>query len=334
MKIIVDEAIPYIRGRFPEDAEVEYLPGGEISRENVTDADALIIRTRTKCNAGLLEGSGVKLIATATIGTDHIDEDWCRQAGIIVRNAPGCNAPGVAQYLFSSLLRMGFNPDRETLGIIGYGNVGHIVASWAKEMDIKTLISDLPRQDAGFKDAPYLSQEEVLEKSDAVTLHVPFTTEGPYSTRHLIGRKEMEMMKNGAILVNTSRGGVVDEKGWKEFIREGKLKGVVDVWENEPAIDSELLKLTGIATPHIAGYSLEGKKRATSMALSALKNELGVEVDLSGLECEPLPDGIISKESILKSYNPENDSKALKESLQNFEQLRNKYEYRHEPLYV
>ena len=333
MKLIVDNAIPFIRDRFPDGIDVTYLPGKEITPDVVKNADALIVRTRTRCDEKLLKGSNVKLVVTATIGTDHIDIPWCEANDIIVKSAPGCNAPGVAQYVFSSLFQAGFNPEKDILGIIGYGNVGSVVADWAGKMGIKTLISDDPRKENGFRDVDYRDMEDVLRNSDAVTLHVPLTKDGKFPTYRLIGNKELEMMKPNAVLVNSSRGGVVDERELKKYLKEKRLKAIVDVWENEPAIDTELARLAAISTPHIAGYSVEGKKRATKMALQAVKDVLDIDINLSGLECLPDNDKEINRETIEKSYNSVKDSKSLLADVSKFEELRTMYNYRHEPLF-
>lgn len=333
MKIVIDEAIPFIKGRIPEEVETIYVPCQQIVAETVKDADALIVRTRTKCNQSLLEGSKVKLIATATIGTDHIDIPWCEANNIKVTSAPGCNAPGVAQYVLASLFYLGFNPDKDTLGVIGYGNVGSIVTEWAGQLGIKVLINDLPRSEAGLKDVDYLPLEEVLTKSDAVTLHVPLNKTGDHPTFHLLSEKELDVMKKAAILVNSSRGGIVDEKVLKKFLNEQRLRAIVDVWDNEPNIDRELAGLCSIATPHIAGYSAEGKKRATKMVLEALKESFGLEINFSGLECVPNGSFKMTRELIENSYNPYLDHKNFMHNMSNFEKLRNEYDYRHEPLF-
>ena len=337
MKIIVDKDIPFIMGRFPEGVTVEYLRGDEIDIRSLRGAGALIVRTRTKCNEHLLKGSEVRLIATATIGKDHIDEEWCEKNGIVVRNAPGCNAPGVAQYLFSSLFQTGFDPKKDVLGIIGYGKVGRQVAEWAKTLGIKSLVSDILREEAGYRDTDYRGLEEVLRNSDAVTLHVPLTFSGDkvkYPTYRMIGEKELGMMKTGALLVNSSRGGVVDESALKASLLTGRVRGVVDVWEKEPDIDSELLSLVEIGTPHIAGYSYEGKKRATLMVLKALEEELGIKCDISGLECKTDREKELSANLITQSYDPSRDYEALKRNVKGFESLRNEYKYRHEPFFI
>lgn len=333
MKIVIDKDIPFIAGRFPENVETVFRKGSEITPEDVKDADALLVRTRTKCNRLLLEGSTVKLVASATIGTDHIDIPWCEQNSIQVRNAPGCNAPGVAQYVFAALFRLGFDPGRHTLGIIGCGNVGSVVKEWAQEMGVKTMICDPPLAEKSNSSEDFSSLGEVLENCDAVTLHVPLTSEGPYPTRGLIGEKELSLMKPDAILVNSSRGGVVKESDFKRLIDEKGLKAVVDVWENEPDIDEELLSLATISTPHIAGYSLQGKKRGTAMVLRALMDCFPIEADLSGLECIPTKGKKISKQLIEGSYNPLIDHLNLTGNLSDFEALRSRYEFRNEPLF-
>lgn len=334
MKIVFDNAIPFIHNRLPEEVKQVYLPGNEITAASVEDADALIVRTRTKCNESLLKNSGVKLVATATIGTDHIDIPWCERNGIVIKSAPGCNAPGVAQYVFSSLFKTGFDPNKDTLGIIGYGNVGSIVAQWGREMGVNVIVNDPPRENRVLKDIEYRSIEEVLKNCDAVTIHVPFSKEGEHPTFNLIGEKELDMLKPGAILINSSRGGVVDENYLKRILREGKIKTVIDVWENEPDVDPELVELATISTPHIAGYSAEGKMRATRMVLEAMKEVLGIPIDISGLECIPKQELKITKELIAKSYNPEADSERMKKNYPEFEKMRNCYDYRHEPFFI
>ena len=334
MKIVVDEAIPFIKDRLPQEIDVTFLPGNKITAEDVAEADALLVRTRTVCNESLLGSSKVRLIGTATIGTDHIDKPWCEKKGITVKSAPGCNAPGVAQYVLASLLKSGFDPVNHTLGIIGYGNVGQTLANWCKHLGIKILVCDPPRKDSGYDDVNYLSTKEVLEHSDAVSLHVPLTKTGFHPTFHLISRDELEILKEGAILVNSSRGGVVDEKALKKLLKEGKIKAVIDVWENEPEIDTELLDLVEIGTPHIAGYSEEGKRRASAEMLRALDKIFPFNPDLTELECKALEGKEITLDRIIRSYDPTADFMNLKHDPSEFEKLRNTYSYRHEPLFI
>lgn len=331
MKIVVDKDIPFISGRFPKEIEVIKAKGNEITREMVKDADALVVRTRTRCDSSLLEGSKIKVVATATIGTDHIDSAWCEKNGIKVVSAPGCNAPGVAQYVWRALYKEGFDPKKHVLGIIGYGNVGSLVAAWAKQLGCRILISDAPKEETGDKSVPYMSLESVLRNSDAVTIHVPLTNTRNYPTYHLIGREELTLMKPGTLIINTSRGGVVDECELKKFIKSGDRKAVIDVWEKEPVIDRELASLASIATPHIAGYSKEGKMRATKMVLEVLEEELGINIDLTGLECACPKEIKVNEATIKDSYDIVRDHLKLMENPDSFEEIRNNYEYREEP---
>ncbi|MDE5814192.1 MAG: 4-phosphoerythronate dehydrogenase [Muribaculaceae bacterium] len=326
MKIIADKNIPFLTGRLPE-ADLIRLPASEIDAEAVRDADALIIRTRTHCDESLLKDSKVKIIATATIGTDHIDLEWCRDNDIIVRNAPGCNAPGVALYVWSNLLRNGFDPDKDTLGVIGCGNVGSIVAEWGERLGARTLVCDPPRKEKGLTDRSYLSLEEVLAQSDAVTLHTPLTHEGEHATFHLINKQSLGHLKPGTIFINASRGEVADTEAIIEAIEDKRIRtAVIDTWEGEPEINLHLLELASTATPHIAGYSAEGKERATRMTLEAVGEVLDIPVDLSGLQGPYVAPLSLTPESILKHYDPQQMTDALKTTPEEFEKLRNTYQ--------
>ena len=325
MKIIADKNIPFLEGRL-KDAELLQLKASDIDADVVRDADALIVRTRTICDKRLLQDSKVKVIASATIGTDHIDIPWCRQNGIVVKNAPGCNAPGVALYVWANLLHNGFDPDKHTLGIIGCGNVGGIVAEWGERLGAKVLVCDPPRKELGFTDRAYLPMEEVLSKSDAVTLHTPLTKDGKYPTYHLIGEDSIAHLKPGAIFINAARGEVADTKTLTAAIGEGRIRcSIIDTWEGEPDIDKKLLSLTDTATCHIAGYSIEGKQRATRMALEAIAGTLGLGVDLEGLQGPYKEPEILTPKQIIDAYDPSEMTKALKHAPSSFETLRNAY---------
>lgn len=333
IKIIADSAIPFLRGRLEDRCNMAYMPGDEFSNELVKDADALIVRTRTRCDESLLKGSSVKLIVTATIGMDHIDIPWCESNGITVKSAPGCNAPGVAQYVISSLSHIDPELQGKTIGVIGYGNVGSIVAEWADYCGMNVLVCDPPRKKMGLKDRIYLPMEKILSESDIITLHVPLTSTGPYPTYHLIGGKELSTMKSGTVIVNTSRGGIVNESALKEYLRQKRVKAIIDVWENEPDIDMDLMHLASIATPHIAGYSYEGKQRATEMAVEAVNRYFGFSHD--GILNTETGNEEIRKEDVMAiirgSYNPLKDDENLRNNPVNFEFYRNNYQYRHEP---
>lgn len=302
------------------------LPAPAIDRAAVKDADALIVRTRTRCGAPLLEGSAVKTVATATIGTDHIDLDWCTANGITVRNAPGCNAPGVALYVWASMLRNGFRPSESILGVVGMGHVGSIVAQWGRRLGAEVLVCDPPRREAGHADVKYLPLEEVLRRCDAVTLHTPLTRSGDHPTFHLINDESLACLKPGAILVNAARGEVCDTQAVVKAIRDRRIgKAIIDTWEGEPEPDPTLLALADVATCHIAGYSVEGKQRATRMALEAVRDTLGVEVDLSGL-CGPYEEPTeLTPERITAAYDPAEMTASLKAAPASFETLRNSY---------
>lgn len=330
VRIVADKAIPFLEDRLPDNAEVLLLPSGEITPATVKDADALLVRTRTKCDAGLLAVSKVRLIATATAGTDHIDIPWCETNGIMVESAAGCNAPGVAQYTLSSLLRSGFDPSSETLGVVGIGNVGGIVTDWARRIGIRTVVSDPFRKLAGLKDERYLPLDELLKESDAVTFHVPLTTTGPFPTFQMLKEENIGIFNPNGIIINASRGGVISEKAVLSHLSPiGNV--IVDTWEGEPQISLETLSRAVIATPHIAGYSLEGKQRATRMVLEALRRYLDLDVNVEGLAPVYEPSMSITREKILDSYNPLIDTMALKKAPDSFEALRNHYNYRREP---
>lgn len=331
IKIVADSKIPFLQRRLGDEVELVAVPASDITPAVVADADALLVRTRTQCGRALLEKSAVRLVVTATIGTDHIDLGWCREKGIVVENAAGCNAPGVAQYVWSSLLRCGFDPRKDTLGIVGYGNVGQIVGAWGRLLGCRVRVCDPPRRREGHRDVDYITLDQILNESDAVTLHTPLTYSGDDPTYHLIGRDELLKMKRGSMLINASRGEVVDDMAWNEILVEGRAKGVVDTWEGEPDINMDLLRNAAIATPHIAGYSLEGKQRATRMALEAVERFFGIVADKSGLAGSYVLPDHIATEAICRSYNPFADTEMLRRDPGRFEALRNEYAYRGEP---
>ena len=434
MKIIADEAIPYLKGIFENECEVEYYPGSEITPQRVKDADALIVRTRTKCNAQLLEGSKVKVIASATIGTDHIDRQWCQSHNIALFNAPGCNSGGVLQYFLTALFKclstrelwqkfLNSAPDAGpdgaaagaaaagegaaaagaataggtagaadgaataagdsasesapfTVGVIGVGNVGSKVAAACEGLGFEVLRNDPPKErqqtlayNSGylrivdFKD--YYSLDYLLENSDVVTLHVPLDE----TTRGMADASFFARMKPGAIFINSSRGEVVDEAALLANLH--KLAAVVlDVWVGEPNINRELLQSAFIATPHIAGYSAEGKIKGTQMVVEAIRRYMrdngltastaascthsvgaapaaGAQATTAGAtpaaagtctipEEQPIPVDFRGKNideisQMLERIFPIQElSDSLKANPHTFEEMRNNYHYRHE----
>ena len=325
MKIIADKNIPFLEDRI-KGASLLRLPARDITPDAVKDADALIVRTRTRCDAGMLAGSAVRLVATATIGTDHVDIPWCEANGITVRNAPGSNAPGVALYVWASLLRRGFLPGKSVLGVVGCGHVGSIVADWGQRLGAEVLVCDPPRCDAGFSDRAYLPLEEVLAKCDALTLHTPLTRGSHYPTFHLIDAGKLGLMKKNSILVNAARGEVVDTGDVVKAMEEGIIgEAIIDTWEGEPDIDRRLLDAASVATCHIAGYSVEGKQRASRMALEAVASTLGLEVDLIGLPGDYAAPAKLDPGLIVKAFDPGSLTRSLKAHPEDFESLRNSY---------
>ena len=335
MKIIVEKNIPYISGVLEKYAEVLYLPYQEITPEAVKDADVLLVRTRTQCNEALLAGSRCQFIGTATIGTDHIDLDYCKNAGITVKNAPGCNAPAVAQYVFSAIgnwmkKEYIFTTAGLTIGIVGVGHVGSIVARWAQDLGFKVLLNDPPLQRATAS-SYYVPLSKIIHDADIITFHTPLTTKGLDATYHLADRHFISGLEKCQLLINSSRGEVVDNAALVELKHTSSLKDVViDCWENEPELNSELLDMAYIATPHIAGYSAEGKTRATSMLLEALAEHFGWDLKIPSVEAPLKGAENVSLEAILNSYNPFADTAALKAEPSAFESLRNNYNLRNE----
>ena len=346
MKIIADSHIPFLKGRLEPLARIEYIEPSEFVPERVKDADALLIRTRTRCDAPLLEGSHVRLIATATIGMDQFNLPWCRSHGIECLNSPGCNAPGVAQYVWSSLLRLGMEPGRHRVGVVGYGNVGSIVAEWGARMGFEILVNDPPKaaispdgelHPAYGREVPL---DELLRLSDAVTLHTPLTRDGNHPSYHLISESETALMKPGAVLVNAARGPVTDTQALIAARADKGLRLVIDTWEGEPQISEELLRRTDIASYHIAGYSLEGKQRATRAVVEHVCHFFGLGLPgLSDLATayKPLaatmkPDEI--RRAITDSFDPLEIMRQLRAAPGRFEPLREAYIYRPEPRFI
>jgi len=280
MKIVIDDKIPFIKGVLEPYAEVVYLPGHKFTRKDVANADVLIIRTRTKCDIALLKDSSVKFIVTATIGYDHIDTAWCDANRIVWTNAAGCNSGSVHQYMASVLATLsthfGFRFEDMTLGVVGVGNVGSKVARLGETLGMKVLMNDPPRAE---KEGPalFVPLDEILNMSDIITLHVPLNCSGSHQTYHLFDKATFGQLPYRTILINSSRGEVIDNAVIKAALKNRKIgAAALDVWENEPIIDLELLPLLNIATPHIAGYSTEGKANGTAMSIQALSRFFGL----------------------------------------------------------
>ena len=329
MKVLIDKAIPFLQGVLEPFCEVEYLEGNNFTRNVVQSADALIVRTRTRCNRALLEGSRVQFIATATIGFDHIDLDYCRNHNIAVSTSAGCNARGVLQWVTASLAllakREGFVPEERTLGIVGVGNVGKLVKEYAEHWGFRTICSDPPREEQ--EHLGFVSLEEVLQRADIVTLHTPLNS----TTHHLINSENIQLLRSGAVLINASRGECVAT----DATRRDDLTYITDVWESEPNIDSRYLAKSLVATPHIAGYSAQGKANASAMAVQALARHFDLPLkEWRPLEVRSVEPKLISWQEMCSSIAQYCDICAESTILQNnpdkFELLRNEYNYREE----
>ena len=329
MRVVIDRAIPFLQGVLESFAEVEYIDGDRFTHEGVRTADALIIRTRTRCDKALLEGSKVQFIATATIGFDHIDLDYCKAHNIEVATSAGCNARGVLQWVAASLAMLakkeGFRPEERTLGIVGVGNVGKLVKEYAERWGFRTICSDPPRQEREKLD--FVDLEEVLQEADIVTLHTPLNS----TTHHLINDQNISLLHSGATLINASRGECVATSATKR----NDLTYITDVWESEPNIDSEYLSKSFVTTPHIAGYSAQGKANASAMAVQALARHFDLPLkdwrpsEVKIVEPQPISwDDMCA--TIEKYCDLATQSTTLRNAPEQFEQQRNNYNYREE----
>ncbi len=347
MKIIIDDKIPYIRGAFENVAEVIYLPGSKTTPEIVKDADAIITRTRTICNEKLLAGSSVRFIATATIGYDHIDTQYCEQAGIRWTNAPGCNSKSVEQYIASALFvlaeRKGFSLEGKNIGIVGVGQVGSKVARVCEILGMNVLLNDPPRARAEGPEK-FVHLPEIMQKADIISLHVPLNMTGEDATFHIANNLFFHSLERCPIVINSCRGEVVDTFAAHTALDQGLISGLVlDCWENEPDIDMELLQKVELASPHIAGYSKDGKANGTTMSVQAVSRffQLGIDdwqaqgvdlpenptiyIDGSGLSKEQ-----ILKKAVLSTYDIRQDDADLRKNPDCFEKLRGDYPNRRE----
>jgi erythronate-4-phosphate dehydrogenase len=347
IKIVADDKIPFLKGVLDPFADIRYVPGNKIDKKVIAGADALLIRTRTKCTEELLRGSPVKFIATATIGFDHIDTRYCQKNNIRWTNAPGCNSSSVMQYIAAALLKTSrefrFALNEKTLGIIGAGNVGSKVEKLAANLGIRVLINDPPRaRQEGIKG--FVDLDTVLREADILTLHVPLTFVGRDKTYHMVNDKTIKKLKRGVWLINSSRGEVAETNSLKKVSDSGRLGGaILDVWEHEPDIDLSLMQKAFISTPHIAGYSTDGKANGTSIVV----NELARFFDLPPKEWYPsdVPspqnevisingkgksaDAII-REAVEHTYNISEDDLRLRFSPADFEKQRGEYPLRRE----
>ncbi len=288
MIIAIDEAIPYLQSALAPLGKVRTFLGRSVRAVEVRDAQVLIVRSVTRVDSALLEGSAVQFVGTVTIGTDHLDLEYLDRHKICVANAAGCNAMAVSEWVVAALLefaaRSGWELSDKLIGIVGVGHIGSLVEKKASALGMQVLLCDPPlRESTG--DTRFGFLDDVLD-ADILTLHVPLATQGPYPTYHMIDERVLKRLSRRQLLVNSSRGPVVNGLGLKSALSQHRIAGaLLDVWEGEPSIDAELLALSDLGTCHIAGWSLDGKVRGTAMIYEALRNFLGIkaEWDASGL---------------------------------------------------
>jgi len=353
LKIVADENIPFAREACATLGDVTLLAGRDVTRETLRDADLFFCRSVTKINGELLGGSRVRFVGTATIGFDHVDMAYLRQAGIAFASAPGSNANSVAEYIVASMLvlarRGGFALEAKTIGVVGVGNVGSRVVRKAEALGMRVLQNDPPL--ARSPGAERFLPLDALLDADFLTFHVPLTKGGEDATYHMVDAAFLGRMKPSAYLLNSSRGPVVDERALKAALTEGRVAGaVLDVWEGEPIVDLDLLAMAAIGTPHIAGYSFDGKVAATEMIYRAACETIGVKPTWDPaaimpppghprleMACGGRPDEDVLREAVLTVYDIEADDRALRQSPQPpaergawFDRLRKVYPERRE----
>jgi erythronate-4-phosphate dehydrogenase len=341
MKIVADRDIPFLQGVLEPFAEVVYLQGDQIGPADVADADALLTRSRTRCDPALLAGSRVKFIGTATIGYDHIDTTYCAWQGITVVTAKGSNARGVLQWVSAALAWLaaerGKTPEKTTLGIIGVGNIGSLVAEYATEWGYRVMCSDPPREysEKLTTQDGFYSLRKLISHSDIITIHTPLLVTGPNATYHMVNREFMVSTKGDAVIVNSSRGAVIEPGALHKTIEKRKRDFVIDTWNNEPDIDRTVLEGVLLGTPHIAGYSEQGKAAATAMIVNGLAQRL--RLPLHGWYPEGMAHSVprpVSwkemSETIPVYFDIAAQSRELKTNSGNFEHFRNNYAYRTE----
>jgi len=353
MRIVADENIPLLDEFFAGFGEIRRLPGRSIDAAAVADADLLLVRSVTQVNRALLDGSPVKFVGTCTIGTDHLDLDYFQQAGITWASAPGCNARGVVDYVLGCLLvlaeQQGVDLATRTYGVVGAGQVGSRLLKVLRGLGWRVLVCDPPRQEVEGGD--FVSLQQILDECDVISLHTPLERLGEHATHHLFDSARLAALKPGSWLINASRGAVVDNQALRELLpQRTDLQVVLDVWEGEPQADVELAALCRIATPHIAGYSLDGKLRGTAQIYQALCQYLGVAPSvelqqlmpaawLSELTIDASADPAWALASICRAvYDPRRDDADFRRSLQGdaatrraaFDGLRKHYPMRRE----
>ena len=315
-QVIIDKGIPFLEGVFPPEIEVLHLSPEDITPESVRYADALLVRTRTQINKELLHGSNVRFVATATIGFDHIDQDYCREAGIHWVSCPGCNAQAVCDYVEEAISSIKSGENALTIGIVGYGHVGKLVAQMAQRRGYQVLLSDPP---LGIG----MSLEQLAPLCNVLTFHTPLTHDGEHPTYHLCDETILRLCKPNTLLINAARGGVIDEQALLSQLLtlNSQLSTAIDCWENEPNINQDLLKYVELASFHIAGYSIQGKMNASEMCLRAFCEFFSLPILSINKKVVPLQGD--SEPGWLKRVSDQ-----LKAAPEHFEQLRKQYKLR------
>ena len=316
MRVVVDKGIPFLEGVFDSVADAVFLSPEEINAHTVRDADALFVRTRTKINKELLAESNVRFVATATIGYDHIDVAYCREAGITWVSCPGCNAQAVCDYVEEAICSIKKSETALTVGVVGFGHVGKLVVAMAERKGWRVLVSDPPL-------GVGVSLNEMVPQCDVLTFHTPLTLTGEYPTYHMCNAEVLSLCKDNTLLINAARGGVVEEHALIEKLTSGngKVNIVIDCWENEPQVNLSLLQRADLATFHIAGYSLEGKMNASEMCLRAFCEFFSLPILSINKKAVPLQ-GDSEKGWLLRI------TEQLKATPSHFEQLRKQYRLR------
>ena len=315
-QVIIDKGIPFLEGVFPPEIDVHYLSPEQITPEAVRCADALFVRTRTQINKELLQGSNIRFVATATIGFDHIDQDYCREAGIHWVSCPGCNAQAVCDYVEEAISSIKSGENALTIGVVGYGHVGQLVAQMAQKRGYQVLLSDPP---LGIG----MSLEQLAPLCDVLTFHTPLTHDGEHPTYHLCDANILRLCKPGTLIINAARGGVIDEQALLSRLSTFNLQlsTSIDCWENEPNLNQELLKYVDLASFHIAGYSIQGKTNASEMCLRAFCEFFSLPILSINKKAVPLQGD--SEPGWLKRISDQ-----LKAAPEHFEQLRKNYPLR------
>ena len=317
-QVVIDKGIPFLDGVFPPEIEALHLSPEEINAQNIRNADALIVRTRTSVNRDLLHDSQVRFVATATIGFDHIDQDYCRENSIHWTSCPGCNAQAVCDYVEEAISTIKSDKNGLTIGIVGYGNVGKLVAQMAENKGYQVLLSDPPL-------AIGSSLKVIAPQCDVLTFHTPLTHDGQYPTYHLCDANILHLCKPDTLIINAARGGIIDEQALLSTLNTQhstlNIKTAIDCWEDEPNLNQELLKHVDLASFHIAGYSMQGKMNASEMCLRAFCEFFSLPILSINKKVVPLHGD--SNPGWLKRISDQ-----LKAAPEQFEQLRKQYKLR------